>query len=338
MSPIRTEYIQRTVETVTLSERTNYQAQRAAAIDDITATQLVGPALHSEETQAEEVKEQESRTDSETVETPVWERMDTDETVDTSEIENGRAEEEAMRNLSKLIKLARSPETTHPPTPNILGVKIQEDAGKASFGSAAKDVKLETASENDDVFVEGLTPVLELPSNKTRAVSVVELDHSYGMSVSEDEPVSADREREIEMLLHQEEPSFKEEPEVPPVFKNERVESPIIDVENGAIDHLHLSFTPEIIRPEPAAFKALFPLRSFEEDDELVYEMLRCGLDYEDARYLKIGFERLLQVGSESVLDAHWGYHPDILLSLGCVSVYHFFFSPNVIETLNCLC
>ena len=56
-----------------------------------------------------------------------------------------------------------------------------------------------------------------------------------------------------------------------------------------------------------------FPVRSYWQDDSLVYNFLVSGLDYEDASYLKIGFENLQQVGSDSVANAHWSFHPSIL-------------------------
>ena len=56
-----------------------------------------------------------------------------------------------------------------------------------------------------------------------------------------------------------------------------------------------------------------FPPRPYIQDDQLVFDFLVSGLDYEDASYLKIGFERLMQVGSDSIADAHWAFHPSIL-------------------------
>ncbi|CAB3997659.1 histone-lysine N-methyltransferase SETD1B-like, partial [Paramuricea clavata] len=53
-----------------------------------------------------------------------------------------------------------------------------------------------------------------------------------------------------------------------------------------------------------------FALRPYWQDDRLVYDFLVSGLDYEDACYLNIGFENLLQVGSDSVAKAHWSFHP----------------------------
>lgn len=58
-----------------------------------------------------------------------------------------------------------------------------------------------------------------------------------------------------------------------------------------------------------------FSLRPYWQDDSLVYDFLVSGLDYEDASYMKIGFENLCQVGSDSVANARWSFHPSILLS-----------------------
>lgn len=71
---------------------------------------------------------------------------------------------------------------------------------------------------------------------------------------------------------------------------------------------------PEPIYEPPVVLPPEFSLRPYWQDDGLVYEFLVSGLDYEDASYLKIGFENLLQVGSDSVVNAHWSFHPSILL------------------------
>ena len=81
-----------------------------------------------------------------------------------------------------------------------------------------------------------------------------------------------------------------------------------------------LPISKEII-PEPIYEPAVvlppeFPLRPYWQDDGVVYDFLVSGLDYEDASYLKIGFENLLQVGSDSVANALWSFHPSILLHI----------------------
>lgn len=96
-------------------------------------------------------------------------------------------------------------------------------------------------------------------------------------------------------------PEVKQEGEVLPVSKEIKTE-PI--------------YEPAIVLPPE------FPLRPYWQDDGLVYDFLVSGLDYEDASYLKIGFENLLQVGSDSVANALWSFHPSILLYVDMKSDY----------------
>lgn len=138
-----------------------------------------------------------------------------------------------------------------------------------------------------------------LSPDKPLAVSLIELDHSYGLAVpAELAPVSVE---EPELL----EGSIKE-----PLLPNDRelTESPVVDI--VAVDSaLTMLPVPELTQ----APKPQFPVRSFEADDELVYEFHKLGIDAEDCYYLKVGFEQLQQVASDSVVDAHWSSHPHIL-------------------------
>ena len=79
---------------------------------------------------------------------------------------------------------------------------------------------------------------------------------------------------------------------------------------------LPVSKEPEPIYEPIIELPPEFPLRQYWQDDRLVYDFLVSGLDYEDACYLNIGFENLQQVGSDSVTDASWSFHPSILLFL----------------------
>jgi len=137
-----------------------------------------------------------------------------------------------------------------------------------------------------------------LSPDKPLAVSLVELDHSYGLAVPEElAPVCVE---EPELL----EGSIKES------LRNDRelTESPVVDI--VTVDSA-LTLLPV---PEPTQVpKPQFPIRSFEADDELVYEFHKLGIDAEDCYYLKVGFEQLQQVASDSVVDAHWSSHPHIL-------------------------
>ncbi|XP_028396807.1 histone-lysine N-methyltransferase SETD1B-A-like [Dendronephthya gigantea] len=67
---------------------------------------------------------------------------------------------------------------------------------------------------------------------------------------------------------------------------------------------------PEPVEEPVIELPPEFPLRSYWQDDRLVYDFLVSGLDYEDASYMKIGFENLCQVGSDSVANARWSFHP----------------------------
>ena len=90
------------------------------------------------------------------------------------------------------------------------------------------------------------------------------------------------------------------------------------EVKEEVPDEPEIDVTKET-KPDDDVYKPLiamppeFPLRPYWQDDQLVYNFLVSGLDYEDATYLKIGFENLVQVGSDSVADGHWSFHPSIL-------------------------
>jgi hypothetical protein len=93
----------------------------------------------------------------------------------------------------------------------------------------------------------------------------------------------------------------------------ETFKSPEVLKQGG--DVLSLSKEVEPLYEEPLVeLPPEFPLRPYWQDDRLVYDFLVAGLDYEDACYLNIGFENLQQVGSDSVTNANWSFHPSILL------------------------
>ena len=148
--------------------------------------------------------------------------------------------------------------------------------------------KEDFGGNEDDNFIEKQMPVLS--PDKPLAVSLVELDHSYGLVA----PV------EVEPFVKPVEEADSKESH----FNDDSqhlTESPVIDI---------LNIDSEVM---PSPQKPQFPVRSFESDDELVYEFHRLGIDAEDCYYMKVGFEQLQQVGSESVVDAHWRGHPHIL-------------------------
>lgn len=137
-----------------------------------------------------------------------------------------------------------------------------------------------------------------LSPDKPLAVSLVELDHSYGLAVPEElAPVCVEEPELLEGSIKESLPNDRE-----------LTESPVVDI--VTVDSA-LTLLPV---PEPTQVpKPQFPIRSFEADDELVYEFHKLGIDAEDCYYLKVGFEQLQQVASDSVVDAHWSSHPHIL-------------------------
>ncbi|KAK3734385.1 hypothetical protein QZH41_006203 [Actinostola sp. cb2023] len=141
-----------------------------------------------------------------------------------------------------------------------------------------------------DLEVQEITEHQEKTQNERLSIaSLVELDHSYGLAPRDETPpidvVGLDSKtpgKDIVITL------------VPCDLEKELV-----------------------VKEKPLPIrKHLFPLRSIEQDDELVYEFLKSGIDYEDAYFLKVGFDQLIQVCSESVVAAKWSYHPDILTNV----------------------
>lgn len=156
-------------------------------------------------------------------------------------------------------------------------------------------------TEMDDNFKFSDDRMPLLSPDKPLAVSLIELDHSYGLSVHEEQAST-------------EEPELFDESNKEPPLPGDRelTESLVVDI--VTVDS-ELTLLPEA-EPKPQ-----FPVRSFEADDELVYEFHRLGIDAEDCYYLKVGFEQLQQVASDSVVDAHWSSHPHILL----ISIFCYF-------------
>ena len=185
--------------------------------------------------------------------------------------------------------------------PPEFGSQDKENIQPSSLKFIPEEKSVEQMDQEDDVL-EDRRPLLS--PNKPLAVSLVELDHSYGLTIPEP------------MLAQEEEPKSFDEPlhlgnrdltESPLPGQRELAESPVVDIVTvDSVQSRHP--VPDLSPPKPQ-----FPVRSFEADDELAYEFLRLGIDAEDCHYMKVGFEQLQQVGSQSVLDAHWSSHPDIL-------------------------
>ena len=88
----------------------------------------------------------------------------------------------------------------------------------------------------------------------------------------------------------------------------EKSPSPIIDVVD-INDEKEL--LPKVVEP-----KAVFPMRSIDHDNAIVWNILREGIDTEDLKYLQTAFESLHVFGSDVVKDHHWSHHPGILFEL----------------------
>jgi len=159
-------------------------------------------------------------------------------------------------------------------------VKEEETDEVAAKPDGIEDKKL-------DQEVKEITETQE-KEEKLSIVTLVELDHSYGLARKEATPPI-----DVVGIESLEKSPITEEVVAPTVEKKPEVkEEPLI---------------------LPPVHKQLFLARTFEQDDELVYEFLKSGLDIEDACFLKEGFNQLNQVCSESVIGAKWSHHPDIL-------------------------
>lgn len=90
------------------------------------------------------------------------------------------------------------------------------------------------------------------------------------------------------------------------------VKKPVVITENE-LQRGNEETTAKLTQTPIVELPLQFDLRPYWEDDRLVYDFLLSGLDHEDASYLKIGFESLSQVGSDSVIHAYWSFHTSIL-------------------------
>lgn len=179
----------------------------------------------------------------------------------------------------------------------VIGFREKETIERENYMFSHEEEQFPETDQNFD-YSEERMPLLS--PDKPLAVSLVELDHPYGLTIPEKlPPESVEEEAEL----------FNDKNIIDTPLPEDRrlAESPIVDV---VTVNSTLSLLPELTSPKPQ-----FPVRSFEADDELVYEFQRVGIDAEDCYYLKVGFEQLQQVGSDSVVDAHWSSHPHILFN-----------------------
>lgn len=235
------------------------------------------------------------------VEQPLLGRLDTQDVkldTDNSHILSG--------DIDKITKQDESLEKTEVKIPigaPVIGFRDKETVKPEHLAFSHEEKPFSEMDENYKLSDERM-PLLS--PDKPLAVSLVELDHSYGLTIPE----------ELTQTIEEPELFDKSVKDTPLPNDREITESPVVDIVTVE-PTLSLLPAPELTSPKPQ-----FPVRSFEADDELVYEFHRLGIDAEDCYYLNVGFEQLQQVGSDSVVDAHWSSHPYILL--------------NTLSQLNC--
>ena len=101
--------------------------------------------------------------------------------------------------------------------------------------------------------------------------------------------------------------STKKEIEITKLKNDRKSPSPIIEVVEEVEDEKEFYVKKE---PEP---KPVFPMRSIEDENISVWNILQHGIDKEDLEYMKTAFENLESFGSDVVKDLHWANHPGIL-------------------------
>lgn len=183
--------------------------------------------------------------------------------------------------------------------------EVPTDKEEKPIPLSAEEIESEKKVDKE---VEGITEHEEgrpsLSPHVQTIASIVELDHSYGLVCREETPpidvITVDQETPDSKFTVNEK-DFQEKLDEFKEDKKSKAEKKL---------------------PPPLP-KHVFPARSFEQDDELVYEFLKTGLDYEDAHFLKVGFDQLAQVCSDSVVGAKWTYHPDILSKQDKIYLLH---------------
>ena len=178
---------------------------------------------------------------------------------------------------------------------------------------AAKILAVE--KENKNAGNEELNNVFEETLEETEILSnVAELDASdVKEELISEEIIRIEPERDHSYALitsceieEQEAADWKEQ------SVKEKSPSPIIDV-------VDISDEKDLIAKRIDLPKAIFPMRSIDGENSIVWNVLREGIDSEDLKYLQTAFESLHVFGSDVVRDHHWSYHPGILFR----SIYH---------------
>ncbi|KAJ7378728.1 Histone-lysine N-methyltransferase setd1b [Desmophyllum pertusum] len=197
-------------------------------------------------------------------------------------IQNIKLDSESNHSLSQgintTIKLEESLEKTAVKTPigaPVFGFQDRETVALESLEFSHEEKPFSEMDENYKLSDDRM-PLLS--PDKPLAVSLIELDHSYGLVLPEEPTVVSVEEAEL----------FDDSIKDPPLPNDrELTESPVVDI--VTVDSvLSMLPVPELTPPRPQ-----FPVRPFEVDDELVYEFHRLGIDAEDCYYLKVGFEQL---------------------------------------------
>lgn len=312
--------LEKTVELTSTSEKANYQVKQAAPTEPYRSFHIahIVPDLfknHDDSIEKTAVVEEEKVSTENEQEMgeichkpvkqiePLLERMDTQNIKQDS-----KSDHSPSRDINTTIKLEESVAKTEVKIP--IGAPVFGFQDKGVLGrEAVKPESLEFSNEERPYsemdenykFSDDRMPLLS--PDKPLAVSLIELDHSYGLAVPDELAPTVVSVEEPEL--------FEEGNKEPPLPSDgELTESPVVDI-------VTVDSAPE----PPQVPKPQFPVRSFEADDELVYEFHRLGIDAEDCYYLQVGFEQLQQVASDSVVDAHWTRHPHILL----ISIFFLF-------------
>ena len=301
---------ERTVETKTVSQKTNCQVEQVAHMEPFHSfhiANIVPDLFKNHDDSADKTALYEDEGDSTENEMEIAEkshesRFGLDGQILKQFSNKPKDIHSSSEGINTTIKLEESSEKTDIRSPVValeFGFQDKENVQPSTIDFMPEKKTNDKIDEDDDVFAD--RPPLLSP-DKPLAVSLIELDHSYGMAVSDEpEPI----------LEPEEEPELFDKNSKKSPLPGDRVltESPVVDI--ITVD----SVVPRPPAPDLSPPKPQFPVRSFEADDQLVYEFHRLGIDAEDCYYMKVGFEQLQQVGSESVVDAHWSSHPHILFS-----------------------
>ena len=212
-----------------------------------------------------------------------------------NKVERGAKELEIKRNLEEM--------TASLEVSKILSTEKEHlRKGNETFDKVVEETIEETEILSKDAEVDGSDVKEELISEEIIEIEPegeVLNEHSYAFTSSYKEQDSKElKEEEV-------------------IKAKEKSPSPVIDVVN-----LNDEKTLVSKRLEP---KAIFPMRSIDDDNAIVWNVLREGIDSEDLKYLQTAFESLHVFGSNVVKDHHWSHHPGIILNLILLEFFTFY-------------